>query len=392
MPELPQPYWFERSAVTREADVLVVGAGILGLSTAYWAAKAGLDVLVLESDRMGQGATGRSTGFLVTGSLVPFTTLARTVGRDAAGAWWELSRENSRRLREEVLEIDPATVDWCPEGSWRTARAGSDEELAWEESTALLRAEGFSVRWRSRQQVLENGGGDVLGGAMFIEEDGGFDPLRLCRALAERGGFRVERGARVRRFRRDGDGVLVEWAGGGARGRRVVLTVNAQVAPLVPELGSELKPWSLQALASRAPVGSLSGIWVVSGEDLSIRQLADGAVIAAGGGPPAQGGESGFLQLPTATGQAELEESMKRVFPHLVGKIVSRWAGTVARTSRNLPLVGVHPEIDRVAYASGFGGQGLALGFALGKRLADWLRGEALDLPAALRAAVVRDA
>jgi gamma-glutamylputrescine oxidase len=371
--ELPQPYWFDRSVVTREADVLVVGGGIVGLSTAYWAAKSGLDVLVLEGDRIGLGATGRSTGFLVTGSLIPFPALERSVGRKSALAWWELSRENAFRLREEILESAPGAVDWRPEGSWRTARAGSQLEAEWERTAVTLSAEGFAVGWRPSAETRAASGGEILGGSLFVDGDGGFDPLSLCRALVERGGFRVERGARVRHLTPDGDGVRAEWAGGGARARRLVLAVNAQIAPLAPGLADRVSPWSVQALATRPVAQRLPGLWVISGEDVTVRQLADGTVVAAGGGPSVRGGESGFLELPTAGGQAELEQRMRAVFPRLAGSVVSRWAGTVARTTTQLPLVGIHPDLPAVAYASGFGGQGLSLAFALGKRLADWL-------------------
>lgn len=376
MYELPQPYWFERSAVTREADVLVIGAGITGLSTAYWAAKAGLDVLVLEGDRIGLGATGRSTGFLTTGSLVPFASLERRAGRDAALAWWELSRENGRRLREEILDRSPAAVDWRPEGSWRTARAGTDQEAAWEDTATRMAAEGFPVEWRSASRTREASGSEALGGSLFVADDGGFDPLALCRALVERGGFRVERGARVRQVEPVGDGICARWAGGGARGSRAVLAVNAQIAPLAPEVASSLRPWSLQALATGPSASRLAGVWVVSGEDLSVRQLPDGSVVAAGDGPPTQGGESGYLEFPTAGGQAILQERLHELFPQLTGPVVSRWAGTVARTTTHLPLVGVHPDLPAVAYGGGFGGQGLALAFAVGKRLAEWLAGK----------------
>ncbi|MDX1631631.1 MAG: FAD-binding oxidoreductase [Thermoanaerobaculia bacterium] len=381
MSELPQPFWFHRSSLPREGDVIVVGAGIVGLSTAYWAARSGLDVLVLEADRIGLGATGRSTGFLQTGGVVPFTVLVERVGEEAALAWWELSRENSALLREEILEEGGSKVEWRPEGSWRTGRRASSQETAWEASVERLRGEGFPVRWRDREEVEEVSGSDLLGGALFVEEDGGLDPLSLCRAFSRVDGVRVLRGARIRELEESGSGVVVRWAGGEARAARLILAVNAQIVPLVPILARIIRPWSLQALATEPAKDRLPGLWVVNGEDLTLRQLADGTLLAAGGGPPAHGGESGFLELPTASGQGALESCLESLFPHLETAVAYRWAGTVARTRGGMPLVGVHPELARVAYASGFGGQGLALGFALGRRLGRWLAGGELELP-----------
>src|SRR5437868_11139913 len=117
MNELPPSYWFAHATSHEEADVVIVGAGLVGASTAWWAARAGRRVVVLEAQRVGAGATGRSTGFLATGGLRPFNRLAERVGEERALRLWELSQENLGLLRRELLTAGRVDCGWRPEGS-----------------------------------------------------------------------------------------------------------------------------------------------------------------------------------------------------------------------------------------------------------------------------------
>ena len=56
MNELPPSYWFAHATSHEEADVVIVGAGLVGASTAWWAARAGYRVIVLEAQRVAAGA------------------------------------------------------------------------------------------------------------------------------------------------------------------------------------------------------------------------------------------------------------------------------------------------------------------------------------------------
>jgi gamma-glutamylputrescine oxidase len=375
--EPPSSYWFARAAPPEELDLLIVGAGVVGLSTAWWAARQGLRAVVLEGAGIAAGATGRSNGFLLTGSLQPFTALSRRVGPERAEHLWDLSRENSALVREQLLAGGRLRCGYQAEGSWRTARAGSETELEWRESAELLRRAGFDVAWRSAEEVRERSGSRRLGGALYVASDGALDPVALCRGIAERSGIELRTGVRVRHLEAAGDRVHVAWLGGGALARRVVVAVNAAIGPLVPALAGKVEPLALQGWASAPGERWLSGIWGVAPDGLCLRQLEDGTMLAAGGAGPASPAERGFLEMPTASGQAQLESATHELFPASVeARTLHRWAGTIALTADRLPWVRTIPGLPQVAYAVGFNGLGLSLGFALGRRLAHWLGGD----------------
>lgn len=369
--DLAPSYWLAHRATVEHADLVVLGAGIVGASTAWWAARNGRRALVLEARRVAAGATGRSTGFLVTGGLEPFTRLAAAVGEERALKLWELSQKSLGLLRRELLTPGLLDCGWRAEGSWRTAPAGSLLEAEWERSAEVLARHGFAVDWREPKEVRQQAGGPALGGAMYVEGDGGLDPAALCRGMLALAGVEVREGVQVRRLEAAGEAVRLAWPGGEIVARTVVVALNAHAGPLVPALAPRLQPRGVQALATAPVPGRLPGLWIVGEEALSLRQLGDGALIAASRG--GDSAEPGFLELPTAGAQARLEARLEELFPGLARRpVLHRWAGTIATTPDGLPWMRTVPGVPAAAYACGFNGGGLALGFALGRRLARW--------------------
>lgn len=371
MNELPPSYWFARSTTLEEADLVVVGAGLVGAATAWWAARAGRRVMVLESERVAAGATGRSTGFLATGSVQPFTSLLERVGEPRALRLWELSQENLALLRREVLNTGRVDCGWRAGESWRTGIAGSAAETDWERSAEELVRHGFAVEWRDREATRRASGSPTLGGALVVQGDGGVDPVALCRGLLALSGAEVRSGVAVRGIEPAGERARVSWAGGEVVARSVVLAVNSHIVPLVPAMAARLELSGVEVLATAPARTRLEGLWIVAVPGLSLRQLDDGTLLAASGTTSEV--RKGFLEAPTAAGQARLEGVLQELFPASHRPpVLHRWAGTLAHTADGLPWVRTVPGVPAAAYACGFNGGGLSLGFALGRRLARW--------------------
>ena len=370
-------FWFARGATSEEADLVVVGGGLLGASAAWWAAREGRRVLLLEAHRVASGATGRGPGLVLTGGTEPFVELAARVGEWRALQLWELSRESVGLLRRELLV--PARIEcaWRDEGSWRTAAEGSHAERQWRESAERLAGEGFAVEWRDAGAARALAGSPTVGGALGFADDGALDPVSLCRGLLAQSGVQVREGVAVRALEPMGERVRLAWEGGEVVARAAVLAASAHSAPLVPALAARLRAVGMQALAAAAAPRRLNGVWIVDQEGaagreaISVRQLADGTVIAAA--HPGPGAQAGYLDLPTAAGQAELEGALQGLFPAF-GRLAvrQRWAGTVAQTVDGLPAAGVAPGVPAAAYACASDATGPAVAFVLGRRLARW--------------------
>src|SRR5688500_13837227 len=83
-------------------EVAVIGGGMLGCWTAYWLARAGVPVVLLERTVIGWGATGRNGGFLVGGTASGFGALSKQIGEGPARQVETLAAEG-RELAERVI-------------------------------------------------------------------------------------------------------------------------------------------------------------------------------------------------------------------------------------------------------------------------------------------------
>ncbi|HEX2252102.1 MAG TPA: FAD-binding oxidoreductase [Thermoanaerobaculia bacterium] len=380
---IPSSLWLLRRGEPREADAVVVGGGIVGLSAAWWLARLGGDgfrVVVLEQGNLACRASGRNAGFLLTGTPQPFASLVADLGRGPALAMWERSRENRELVRGELL--DPGLVDceFLPEGSWIASLAGTRQESDLAASHQALAAEGFAVEWRDAAAVRAASGSEKLGGALFQARDGGLDPVRLCRGLAACGGFTVRAGVRVRELEPAGDRVRVVGDGAHFLTPRVVVALNAYSTALLPHLADDVRAVRGQMLATDPPGDAgarrLEGVWYINEGHEYLRQLPDGTVVLGGARITAEAAEVGYLESPTAQVQGALDAFLASAFPHLAGPVRHRWAGTMAFTPDGLVLTGDVPDLPGALYAAGFNGHGMSLGFAAGRWLARRALGE----------------
>lgn len=369
--------WLDRPEPPLEVETAVVGGGLVGLSAAWWLARAGHRPVLLEAGALAGRASGRNAGFLLTGIPVPVSRVRGERQKAAALALWHASRENRELLRGELLDPGRIECGFLPEGSWLAAvHRDRQHELA--ESLELLRAEGFEVEWRDARAVRAASGSPRLGGAVYQPHDGGLDPVRLCRGLAEDGGFPVHTGFAVREVEPAGDRVRLVSEAGDVLAERVVFALNAYAPRLLPPLAGAIRPVRGQMMSTAPGERFLTGVWyLVDGFEYA-RQLADGTFLVGGKREVAVDVEVGYLETPTATIQGALERYLDEVFPRLAGRPVRhRWAGTMGFTEDFLPIIGEVPGLPGAVSAAGFSGHGMSLGFAAGRYLARRVWGEA---------------
>ena len=278
--------WLSRPNRPEEVDVAIIGAGIAGLSTAYWLTKVGRRPVVLEADAIASHASGRNAGFLITGTAEPFAVLARTMGEARTRRFWELSSASRELLRAELLDAGRIDCAFQPEGSWIAALAGhSEQEAELRESCEILAGFGLDLQWRDAAEVRRASGSDRLGGAIFQPRDGGLDPVRLCREIARvssAAGADVRTGFRVRALEPEGDRVRIVSDSGHLLAERVVVCANAYASSLLPHLAARVRPVRGQILATAPGPRDLDGVWYVNDGYEYLRQLPDGTFLLGG--------------------------------------------------------------------------------------------------------------
>src|SRR3954453_10411896 len=108
----------ERPPLTGDLDVevVVVGAGLAGLTIARELARRGWSVAVLEARRIAWNASGRNTGFVLPGFAQDMDVVVRRVGLAHAKHLWALSEAGLDYVRDAIRDTDMPGVD--PEPGW----------------------------------------------------------------------------------------------------------------------------------------------------------------------------------------------------------------------------------------------------------------------------------
>jgi sarcosine oxidase subunit beta len=335
------------------AEVVVVGGGVIGAAAAYWLARMGAGVLLLESRLPGWGASGRNAG-LVLGGPASLEMVRATLAEEGIDAGYEEPGHLALASSDAVL------ASFRRELAARPAGATPLHLLDHAECEALL---GTRVAPR------------FLGGR-WMPLAGALHPARFVHGLA---GAAVRRGAvlasrtPVRRVRRAAGGG--EWEVATARGRvragRVVLACSAGAARLWPPLAGVLAATRGQVLATRPLPRLFRPGMAVDYGSLYWRQTGDGTVVLGGlfGLDPER--ERSAREALNPRIQGALERFLPEAFPDLPPVAVARrWAGIMDATPDGRPVVGEWPDAPGLWVAAGFGGHGLPPALGTGRALA----------------------
>jgi len=364
---------------TNEADVVVIGGGFTGLSTALHLREAGVDVVIVEAMEPGWGASGRNNG-----QVIP--TLSRPDPDDivakhgAAGERFvALLRDSASTLfdvaRRYQIQAEQEQSGWVqPVHSPGRIRIAERRALQWSKL-------GAPVELLSRDQTRQMLGSNAWFGGFWNRSGGHINPLALSRGLAravlERGG-RIHVRSPAIGFERHNGRWVVKTEKGQISARALIVATNAYTAEfsktLMPAIAHEVMPvlsWQMatQPLSKAARHTIIPGRQAMSdthGElyfaryDARNRLVTGGAVI----GP---GDKAERLKSMVA-------ERLKRLWPQ-IGEVEFDyvWNGYVGMTTDFLPRI---HRFGHDAFGwTGCNGRAVALSIALGNELSKAVRG-----------------
>jgi len=356
------------------ADVTIVGGGLTGLSTALHAARQGLSVIVLEAERIGYGASGRNGGQALQGYAASMDVVERALGLEAAREMWAMSREALALLKENIAQFG---IDCQPsQGGYLYAalHAGQMAELAaWRDHAT--RQYGYTdLTLLDRDTLAAHVATPAYAGGLLDANEMHLDPLVYTLGLAEaatRLGVRLFEHSPVRVWRPEGAEQRVSCPTGTVRCRHLVLATNAGIASIEPRLADYFLPVESFIVAT-APLGKAradalmpSGVAVADCNRVLnyFRMTADHRLLF--------GGRASGTGLDRT---ADTHARMLKVFPQLADVAIEHaWGGIVDVTPNKLPHFG--RLADRVYFAQGFSGHGLALTGLAGRVIAEAISG-----------------
>lgn len=362
---------------TTATDVIIIGGGFTGLSTALHLCEAGVEVAVLEAMEPGWGASGRNNG-----QVIP--TLSRPdpeeiVARHGAAGerFVALLRDSASMLfdvaRQYQINAEQEQTGWVqPVHSPGRIQIAERRVRQWSKY-------GAEVELLSRDQTRDMLGSDAWYGGFWNKTGGHINPLALARGLAravlERGGRIYARSPAIS-FTRHNGGWLVKTANGEITGRALVVATNAYTGEfsrsLMPEMAKEVMPVLSWQMATR-PLSDTARKTIIPGRqamsdthgelyfaryDARNRLVTGGAVI---------GNRPGQLKLIVA-------ERLQRLWPQ-IGPVDFDfvWNGYVGMTTDFLPRI---HRLGPDAYGwTGCNGRAVALSIGLGNELSKAVRG-----------------
>jgi gamma-glutamylputrescine oxidase len=364
------------------ADVAIIGGGYTGLSAALHLAEAGRNVVLVEANSVGWGASGRNGGQLHSGQRRDQDWLEAKLGRDEARRFWRLGEE-AKALTLGLIARHRIDCDW---------RLGLIEvvhkpRLAAGEKAYVAKLQddyGYqAVEWIDREALSARIGTERYYGGRVDHGAGHLDPLKFARGLARAAagaGARIFEGTRATALTR-GRGWTLATEKGSVTAGAVILAGNGYLDGIDAETEAHVMPIDNYILAT-VPIGAgQRGGLIPGGEAVSdtrfvvyyFRPSADGRLIFGGG--------ESYARRERTDAAAFVTRHLLNIYPQLKGTRVDyAWGGRLAITMRRLPYI---REVTPGVYAAaGYSGQGVALAPFAGRIIADAICGDPTRLAA----------
>lgn len=359
-----------------KADVCVVGGGYTGLSAALELVERGYDVVVLESETIGYGASGRNGGQVCTGFTKGMETIEARIGKDLAKAAWEIADEAPKLVKERVNRYG---ID-CDLKWGYTHLANKPEDLEdFKEAQESWSRYGYSdTRIDDKAALQARLASRIYHGGLFEKGAGHLHPLNYCLGLAEaaqKTGARIFEHSEVTRIDK-GPAPKAYTLKGRVDAKFLVLAGNAYMGNLVPMLHRRIMPVGSYILATE-PLGDESARAIIRDDDA----FCDSNFVVdyfrlSGDKRMLFGGRCTYSGKDPDDMVAFMKPKLLKVFPQLENtRIDHYWGGFIGITMDRMPHLGtIGPNIY---FAQGFSGHGLALSGICGKLIAEAVSGTA---------------
>ena len=364
------------------AEVVVIGAGVVGCSVAYYLAREGVSVTLLEREAIGSGASAHATG-----------SLSLLGAEFSPGASFEIARASYAEFPQIVPELESATgMDLLYQRRPSLRLALDDEEADLIKSLMVWQQPHVKMRWIDAGEIhaIEPRLSPAIIGGVYEEESAQLDSYRLNLALAR--GAELK-GASI--LNREVTGLIasgstisgVKTASGDLHCGAVVVAAGTWSRAFTPWLDFPVpvRPMKGERLLLNYPGEPLAALISSPKRGHMISRLDGLTSVGSTGGRDYDqrelfAGEE-FDRQPTESARLELLRRAIDVFPDLErAELVQQLAGSRPLSPDSKPIIGPAPGRDGVFLATGHTTKGIHLGPVTGRIIADYICGGSTEV------------
>ena len=363
-----------------DAAVCIIGGGFAGLSTALALAERGAtDIVLLEAETIGHGASGRNGGFVFGGFSLDEESILDTVGAENGKKLYRMTLAAVERIRARIHRYG-IDCDLREEGVILANWFDDERVIA---ARQRFMADSLGVQWErlSRAALADRLASTRYFGGLFEPAAFHFHPLKyargLARVLAARG-VRVHEASRVARIDAAGAGWRITTGEGIVSAAEVVVCCGGYIDQLYPSLSGAVLPIATYVMVTEPLGAQLHGVMRTGSAVYDTRfafdyyrPLPDTRLLWGGRISIRKRGGGAVARL--------LYGDMLKVYPQLKGaRIDYAWSGMMGYGRHKMAQLGRLP--DGIWYGMGFGGHGVAPTTLAGDVLAAAIMGERADI------------
>ena len=364
-------------AGAERADVCVIGGGFTGVSAALNLAEKGLDVVLLEAERLGFGASGRCGGLIGSGQRKDVLEMEQLYGLERSRVLWDFAEAAKEEIRSRVEKHDIR----CGLQKGQLVGVHKRSYRDWPVELADALAERYDYphcRALDAAEAREMVATPTFLGGLWDAEALVLHPLNyvlgLARAAGE-AGVRIYENTRVSHYSRR-DPAEIKTPGGTVKASFIVLACNGYLGGLERRVAGKIMPINNFMIATE-PLGEERCAELISGRFgvhdtrfvVNYFRLSDDHRLLFGGG------ENYLPGFPRDI-EKFVRPYMLRIFPQLEDAAIEYdWGGTLSVTVNRMPHFGrLKPN---VYFAQGYSGHGISTASFAGKVIAEAIAGTA---------------
>lgn len=373
------PIAFEKLDKNIEAEVLVVGGGISGLTTAYCLAKKGLRVILVEDGFIASGETGRTTGHLTCALDDRYYELEKTF--DIATS--KLAAQSHTAAIEwiaKVIQENDIQCNFKMVNGYLFAHTTDTTEKLQEEYKATQRA-GLLTEMLNNIPSIAN---DQVKWCIKFPNQAQFHVLKYMKGLAElfiAAGGKIFTETKAENISKSG-----AYANGHEiKAKHIVVATNTPINDWV-NMHTKQWPYRTYVLAAKIPKGHLPySLWWDTGDQQSrwiskpyhyvrIEEFNEKYDLLISGGEDHRTGQSNDENIKEEDRYKILEEWTRKFFP-AIGTIDYKWSGQIMEPIDSLAYIGLNPGDENIYIITGDSGNGLTHGTLGGIIITDLISG-----------------